>query len=65
MRILHGIGLLIGSLLAIIIAYKGGGIYALIIPGFISNLPFIYELLITKKWNSSWQHQRNYIGVQK
>jgi teichuronic acid exporter len=54
MRILHGIGLLIGSILSIIIAYNGGGIYALILPGFFSNIPFIYEILITKKFRPTW-----------
>jgi O-antigen/teichoic acid export membrane protein len=54
MRILHGIGLLTGSLFAIIIAYRGGGIYALILPGFMSNIPFIYEILITKKFRPTW-----------
>jgi O-antigen/teichoic acid export membrane protein len=55
MRILHSIGLLLGSLLAIYIAYIGGGVYALIIPGFISNIPFIYELLVTNKWRPTYE----------
>ena len=54
MRILHGIGLLIGSGLAILIANRGGGMYALIIPALISNLPFIYEFVVTKKWRPTW-----------
>jgi O-antigen/teichoic acid export membrane protein len=54
MRILHGIGLLVGSFLAIIIAYLGGGIYALILPGFMSNVPFIYEIIVKKKWRPTW-----------
>ena len=58
MRILHGIGILLGSVLSIVIAYNGGGIYALIIPGFISNLPFIFELLVINKWkpNLTWNY---------
>jgi O-antigen/teichoic acid export membrane protein len=55
MRILHGIGLLIGSALAIGLAYAGAGIYALIIPGFMSNVPFIYEMLIIQKWRPTWE----------
>lgn len=55
MRILHGIGLLIGSALAIALAYAGVGIYALIIPGFLSNVPFIYEMLVIQKWRPTWQ----------
>ena len=55
MRILHGIGLILGSILAIGIAYLGGGVYALIIPGFISNIPFIYELVVIKKWKPNWE----------
>jgi teichuronic acid exporter len=58
MRILHAIGLGLGSLLAISIAYFDGGVYALIIPGFISNIPFIYELLKTNKWRPTleWKY---------
>lgn len=55
MRILHGIGLLMGSVLAIALAYAGAGIYALIIPGFMSNVPFIYEMLVIQKWRPTWQ----------
>ena len=58
MRILHAIGLGLGSFLAISIAYFDGGVYALIIPGFISNIPFIYELLKTNKWRPTleWKY---------
>ena len=58
MRILHAIGLGLGSLLAIFIAYFDGGVYALIIPSFISNIPFIYELLKTNKWRPTleWKY---------
>ena len=55
MRILHAIGLFLGSLLAISIAYFDGGVYALVIPGFISNIPFIYELLKTNKWRPTFE----------
>ena len=55
MRILHGIGLLMGSILAIALAYAGTGIYALIIPSFMSNVPFIYEMLVIQKWRPTWQ----------
>jgi len=55
MRILHAIGLLIGSVLAIVMAYAGAGIYALIIPGFMSNIPFIYEMLVIQKWKPTWE----------
>jgi len=58
MRIIHAIGIVLGSLLAISIAYFDGGVYALIIPGFISNIPFIYELLKTNKWRPTleWKY---------
>ena len=55
MRILHGIGLVIGAILAISLAYTGAGIYALIIPGFMSNIPFIYEMLVIQKWRPTWE----------
>jgi len=55
MRILHGIGLLIGSVFAIGLAYAGAGIYALIVPSFMSNVPFIYEMLLIQKWRPTWE----------
>lgn len=55
MRILHGIGLIMGAVLALLMANFGAGIYALIIPGFMSNIPFIYEMFIIKKWRPTWE----------
>jgi O-antigen/teichoic acid export membrane protein len=60
LRILHGIGLLVGSILAIMIAYSGGGIYALIIPSFLSNIPFIYEMLVVQKWRPTWKFNKKH-----
>jgi teichuronic acid exporter len=54
LRILHGIGLIISSILAIIMALAGAGVYALLIPGMLTTLPFIYELFIKNKWRPAW-----------
>ncbi|HMN24928.1 MAG TPA: oligosaccharide flippase family protein [Ignavibacteriaceae bacterium] len=54
LRILHGIGLVASSMLAIIMALAGAGVYALLIPGLTTSLPFIYELFVKSKWRPTW-----------
>lgn len=69
MRILHAIGLILGAILAIFMANLGAGIYALIIPSFMSNIPFIYEMFIKNKWRPTWEwnylHYKNTISFSK
>ena len=59
LRILHGIGLIASSLLAIIMALSGAGVYALLIPGLLTTLPFIYELFIKNKWRPNWTFNKS------
>lgn len=58
LRILHGIGLIFSSVMAIIMAFAGTGVYALLIPGLLTTLPFIYELFIKNKWRPSWNFNK-------
>ena len=53
-RILHGIGLLTSSAIAVIFAYLGLGVYALLLPVLVCNLPFIYDLFVYKGWRPNW-----------
>lgn len=55
LRTLHGVGLVVSSVLAIFMGIMGSGVYALVVPGMLVTAPFIYELFITKGWRPTWQ----------
>ena len=55
LRILHGIGLITSSVLAIVMALMGAGVYALVAPGLLVTIPFIYELFVTRGWRPTWE----------
>ena len=55
LRLLHGSGLLVSTILAIVMAWLGAGAYALVVPGLVVTLPFIIDLFFFKKWRPTWQ----------
>jgi len=54
LRLLHGLGLIVSSVLAIIMGWLGAGVYALLLPGLLVTIPFIYNLFKTQKWRPTW-----------
>lgn len=54
LRLLHAIGLLIASGLAIIMAASGAGVYALLVPGLVKRLVFIGDLFVAHRWRPRW-----------
>jgi|SaaInlStandDraft_3_1057020.scaffolds.fasta_scaffold10073_1 teichuronic acid exporter len=54
-RLLHGLSLLVTSIIAIIMGLSGFGVYALIVPGLLINIPFIYDLFLRRKWRPTWE----------
>lgn len=54
LRILHAIGLAAGAVLGIIMAWLGCGTYALLVPGLLVTLPFIWDLFVSEKWRPTW-----------
>lgn len=58
LRLLHGVGLLTSSMLAIGMGFLGAGVYALVAPGLLVTVPFIYELFANQKWRPNWQFDR-------
>lgn len=54
LRLLQAIGLVVGAVLALIMAWAGAGTYTLLVPGMLVTLPFIYDLFIVEKWRPSW-----------
>jgi PST family polysaccharide transporter len=58
LRLLHGVGLLASSILAVGMGFMGAGVYALIAPGLLVTAPFIYELFFTQHWRPNWHLDR-------
>lgn len=58
LRLLHGLGLLASSILAVGMGFMGAGVYALVAPGLLVSAPFIYELFCTQQWRPNWQWDR-------
>lgn len=58
LRALHAIGLVVSSIVAVIMGYMGAGVYALLLPGLLVTLPFIFDLFFLQKWKPSWSFSR-------
>ncbi|MCL4787607.1 MAG: oligosaccharide flippase family protein [Verrucomicrobia bacterium] len=54
LRLLHAIGLLITTVVAILMAAAGAGAYALLLPGILVTLPFVFDLFANLKWKPDW-----------
>ena len=54
LRLLHGVGLLLTAAVAIGMAALGAGTYALVVPGLMVTLPFIYDLFVRQGWRPTW-----------
>lgn len=54
LRLLHAIGLVFSSALAIIMAFLGAGVYALLVPGILVTVPFIFDLFFILRWRPTW-----------
>ncbi len=54
LRYLQAIGLVSGAVLALIMGFSGTGTYALLVPGLITSLPFIFDLFVTEGWRPTW-----------
>src|ERR1039458_10012771 len=55
LRLLHAIGLVLSFILAVAMALAGAGVYALLVPGMIVTLPFIFDLFVTMRWRPDWE----------
>ena len=66
LRLLHAIGLIISSALAIAMGFLGAGVYALLVPGLLVTLPFIFDLFFIQSWRPTWTWSRErYIPALK
>lgn len=55
LRLLHGLGLILGAALAVGLAAAGAGVYALVLPGMAAALPFMFDLLVSQRWRPDWR----------
>ncbi len=55
LRLLHAVGIVLSQVLALILAYSGSGVYALLVPGLVVVLPFAWHLFIRLRWRPTWE----------
>jgi O-antigen/teichoic acid export membrane protein len=53
-RMLHAVGLIAGTVVALTLGLSGAGAYALLVPGLIIPLPFAYDLFVKEGWRPTW-----------
>lgn len=55
LRLLHATGIAAGAVVALLMAWAGAGTWALLLPGLLVTVPFIYDLFVTESWRPLWQ----------
>ena len=63
LRTLQATGIVGTSLLAITLAKLGYGVYALVLPGMVATLPFIWDLFFRLRWRPAWTWDRVRYGA--
>ncbi len=58
LRLLHAAGLIASSIVAISMGLLGAGVYALLLPGLLVTLPFIFDLFVLQRWRPTWEWDR-------
>ena len=54
LRVLHGVGLLLSAGLSLVLAWAGAGAFALLVPGMLVTIPFIFDLFVAQAWRPDW-----------
>lgn len=54
LRLLHAIGLIMASGLAVFMAAAGAGVYALLVPGLVKRMVFTGDLFVAHRWRPMW-----------
>ena len=54
LRVLHGVGLLLSGGFSLVLAWAGAGAFALIVPGMLVTIPFIFDLFVAQAWRPDW-----------
>ncbi len=58
LNILNAVGILMTSAATLALGVGGFGVYALVGPGLLQSLPFIWDLLVKEKWRPDWSWSR-------
>jgi O-antigen/teichoic acid export membrane protein len=58
LRFLQAIGLIAGAILGVAMAFAGAGTFALLIPGLLMSVPFIWDLFFIQRWRPTWNWSR-------
>ncbi|MDR1989808.1 MAG: oligosaccharide flippase family protein [Acidobacteriaceae bacterium] len=58
LRTLHAVGLTLGAVLALSMAFAGGGVYSLLVPSLMMPIPFAYDLFVREGWRPTWELRR-------
>lgn len=60
LNMLHAVGITMASIVGLALGVAGFGVYALIGPGMLQTVPFIWDLFVTEKWrpDGSWSRRR-------
>ncbi len=61
LRLLHATGIAASALVAVVMAWSGFGTWALLLPGLLVTLPFIFDLFVRERWRPTWRwHWKDY-----
>jgi len=60
LRTLEATGLVGNAMLAIVLAKVGCGVYALVLPGMMVTVPFIWDLFVRLGWRPNWKWDSAY-----
>lgn len=55
LRGLHALGLLLALVFSVAMAVAGWGAFALVVPGMLVMLPFVWDLFIRQGWRPTWE----------
>jgi O-antigen/teichoic acid export membrane protein len=60
LRLLEAAGFILNVIAALLLAFSGFGVYALLVPSLVATLPFLYDLFFVAKWRPDWSFNWNY-----
>ena len=55
LRLLHASALIAGGVLSIVMAFRGWGVYSLLVPTLLVPIPFAFDLFVREKWRPTWE----------
>lgn len=59
LRLMHGVGLLVGAIAAVTMGAMGLGVYALLLPGLLVTVPFIFDLFVLQRFRPTFRYSNH------